>query len=262
MTLNGDFNQPLTLTPNIVKLEVGEKFNQILDFTTAPELRILTFGHDYNIPFDIPDSLTEVNLGYTFDQDIVIPPTLQKLGLGKAFSKPLTLTSTLKELSFYIQSTYNLPITLVENGSLKSIKLSQGFKQDIDLVEGLEYVRFGRLFDKPIIFPSTLKHLEFDKHSDFNKHLDFPEGLEVAIFGQHMNHEIVLPSTIKKVEFPMRSHFNEVIDLPMGLREVTFGRLYTQPLVLPASLKFLRVFWLYNPDLILPDGCVRQNYYV
>lgn len=278
------FNQPLALGPDIEVLKLGgSSFDKPIDLSVAQKLRVVTFGHSFNSPVDFPASIEAIEFGYDFNQHVDLPPNLRKITFGMMFACPILIPPRLEELLFELEGVFNSPLVFPEDSCMKRLKLSNAFRQPIDLsvVQRLEAITFGHSFNSPLhLLPASVEEIEFGYC--FNQHVDFPTNVRKITFGEQFACPILIPPRLEELLFHWEGVFNSelvfpensctkvlklsnafehAINLPEGLESVYVGDSFNVPLTLPSTLKSLYfgcdsvlTTSLFNQHIDLPSG--------
>lgn len=127
------FNNTFELTPNIIEVSFGTKFDQpITDKTFYSSVKIVTFGENFNQPIDIlEDSNIECLIfdGFYKGKITKYPKNLKRLVINNGLMYKLENIPVLESLN--INGNYNFPLNLKEG--LKEISITDSnFNQSID----------------------------------------------------------------------------------------------------------------------------------
>lgn len=213
----------------------------------------------YNHRFNVGGAHPIVSLKIEWwdaDAPLVILPGVKKVTIeSEDFNSDVELCEGVEELTFDYLGVFGRTLTIPDDSSLEVLSLSAMFDRPIDLVEGLEHVRFGLYFDQPVRLPTSLKQLWFDADSQFNHPIELPNGLKSARFNTSMKHAVMFPVGLEELEW----YTDIPVTLPEGLERLTLGWCFRQPITLPASLREITYCDDYNLPLVLPPGCVRVN---
>lgn len=185
------FNGELQLCKGVEELSFVDQsiFNRRLEL--PPGLKTILFGKYFNVLVSLPPGLTEIFFTPIsfFNQPITVPSSARKAVFGLSFNERLTFSaemavghnmeqlSELEELLFEEDGDFNQHLTLPRSGSLRTLRLSRDFNQQINLVEGLESVYFGWRFDQSIDLPESLVEVTFGGNW-FNQYLLLPPRLQ------------------------------------------------------------------------------------
>jgi len=151
LRLKNNFDKPLTLPDSLTELYIGMRFNKPLELTS--NLTLLHLEHCFNQHLDLPLSLTDLQLSMNFDKPLKLPPNLTRLYLGVQFNEPV-----------------NIPLSMTD------LTLSCQFNQPLDLPSNLTHLDIGNRFNQPLVLPNGLRRLQIG--FDFNRPLILPESLE------------------------------------------------------------------------------------
>lgn len=186
-------------------------------------------------------------------------------------SSASTKSLALQVMSVFVEAYGGLPTELrdlsktTDVGAGRTVIFEQAtptaVKQRILTQGRFKVVRvvLGSSFDKPIVLPSTVQHLEIG--TKFNRPILLPEGLKSVeiVYRSRFDQQLVLPSTLESFQVAKRAEFNQPLLLPNRLRELEIHEWCRfsadiLPRQLPSTLRDLTVGRNVREAFVLPTG--------
>lgn len=133
LILGKRFSQRIRFPPKLTFVKFGDDFNEIVDFSTCPELKCLIFGKSFNQPIDLTglNNLCWVSIGANYSAR-VDPSMFLNISYLNIGSYDVTSTSTSTECTnkqFFIDL---LEYLQVNSSCLKKIILSPSVVADLN----------------------------------------------------------------------------------------------------------------------------------
>lgn len=151
----GDFNKPIILLDNLVKVIFSDRFNQPI--TLSKNLNTLILGNDFDKQLKLSKKLYVLYTGRYFNYPINLTKNLRDLKLGFAFRRPLKLSKN--QIMIRLSYMFNIPLEFSKK--IKYITLGSRFNQSFEIPKHCVRLILSNDFNQPLILTKHIKQLIF-----------------------------------------------------------------------------------------------------
>lgn len=173
------FNQPFTLTKQIIHLRLGKAFTHSIILTK--NLITVFFESKFNSPLATSKNLKQLYLGFQFNHPISAPKNMYKITFGDKYNQPFILNKQL--LFVHFGANQNIHIKLPKN--ISHVNLGHHFNQSIIFTKRLTVITFGHFYEQHCAMDNilTLEHVNIDTNDHFVVD-NIPNSVQVLMLGE------------------------------------------------------------------------------
>lgn len=217
---SNNYNSQLTtehmkLILQVKHLHFGNEFNQ--PFTISPNIISVTTGNDFNKPFVSTPNIESITFGYGFNRVLILTPNVLYLKL-KNCMKPMTLNKKL----LYLENGFNYSQKTTLNKFLEKLYFGDEFYHPITLNYYLNILSLGAMFNHYLILTKKLHCVIFGR--EYNQIISPNKKLLEISFGYRFNQNIKLPKHL--IFLKINGQFNKPILLTPNIRQLNISTIF------------------------------------